>query len=178
MNVSLVLRNLLFGYWQPGGISARYYLHEASYNCRLGRAKFWSKGFNMGPKPLYLGSISDTILDISIQGVPKLRSPNFRRYNFWSKIYSCIKFLKMFIALSSTCIENFSNQHSFFVFFTTFCSRCGMEWDTACRATDINFEPFYHLVRRSHFSTSTPKTTFFYFRQLKKKYFKHSSKKR
>ena len=32
----------------------------------LGQAKFWRKGFNMGPKPQYLGSISDTILDISI----------------------------------------------------------------------------------------------------------------
>ena len=32
----------------------------------LGQAKFWRKGFNIGHIPLYLGSISDTILDISI----------------------------------------------------------------------------------------------------------------
>ena len=43
-------------------ISARFYMRRAS----LRQAMFWHKGFNMGPKPLYLGSISDTILDISI----------------------------------------------------------------------------------------------------------------
>ena len=43
-------------------ISARYYMRRAS----LRQVMFWHKGFNMGPKPLYLGSISDTILDISI----------------------------------------------------------------------------------------------------------------
>ena len=29
-----------------------------------------------------------------IQGVPKVRSSNFMRYNFWSKLYFFIKFLK------------------------------------------------------------------------------------
>ena len=29
-----------------------------------------------------------------IQGVPKVRSSNFMRYNFWSKLYSCMKFLQ------------------------------------------------------------------------------------
>ena len=43
-------------------ISARYYMRRAS----LRQAMFWHKGFNMGPRPLYLNSISDTILDISI----------------------------------------------------------------------------------------------------------------
>ena len=75
MNVSLVLGNSLIWHWQPGGLalpswlgvlrrcsSARYYMRGAS----VGQAKFWRKGFNVGPKPLYLGSISDTILDISI----------------------------------------------------------------------------------------------------------------
>ena len=56
----------------------------------------------------------------------------------------------MFISLSSTCIQNFSTWHALFVFFITFCSRCGMKWDTACRPTSgqqmIHFELFYRLV--------------------------------
>ena len=36
-------------------ISARYYMRRAS----LRQAMFWHNGFNMGPKPLYLGSLSD-----------------------------------------------------------------------------------------------------------------------
>ena len=75
MNVSLVLGNSLIRHWKPGRpavpswlgvlwrwISVRYYMRRAS----LGQAKFWRKGFNIGHIPLYLGSISDTILDISI----------------------------------------------------------------------------------------------------------------
>ena len=42
----------------------------------------------------------------------------------------------MFIALSSARMQNFSDWHDPFAFFITFCSRCGMEWDTAYRATD------------------------------------------
>ena len=36
-------------------ISARNYMRRAS----LRQAMFWHNGFNMGPKPLYLGSLSD-----------------------------------------------------------------------------------------------------------------------
>ena len=44
----------------------------------------------------------------------------------------------MFIFLSSTCIQNFSNWHAFFAYFflITFCSHCGMVRDTAGRPTD------------------------------------------
>ena len=47
----------------------------------------------------------------------------------------------MYISLSRTCrgeIQNFSNWHTLFVlfFFITFCSRCCLKWDTACRPTD------------------------------------------
>ena len=72
---TFLIGNWLIGHWQPGWpsfpiwpgvvwrwISAWCYMRQAS----LGQAKFWRKGFNMEPKPLYLGSISDTILDISI----------------------------------------------------------------------------------------------------------------
>ena len=71
----------------------------------------------------------------------------------------------MFISLSSTCIQNFSSWYALFIFFITFCSRCGMERDTACRPTDDPFWAFYHLVHRSQFN---PQTIFFQFGQLKK----------
>ena len=48
----------------------------------------------------------------------------------------------MFISLSSTCVQNFSNWHALFVFFITFCTRCGMKWDTACRPTNDPFLAF------------------------------------
>ena len=48
----------------------------------------------------------------------------------------------MFISLSRTYVQNFSNWHALFVFFITFCSRCGMVWDTACRPTDDPFWAF------------------------------------
>ena len=49
---------------------------------------------------------------------------------------------KMFISLLSTCIQNFSYWHALFVFLITFCSRCCMKWDTACRPTDDPFWAF------------------------------------
>ena len=48
----------------------------------------------------------------------------------------------MFIALSSACIRNFSDWREPCAFFITVCSRCGMEWDTAYRATDDPFLRF------------------------------------
>ena len=63
-----------------------------------------------------------------------------------------MKFQEMFISLLSTCIHNFSNLHALFVFLSiTFCSHCGMEWDTVCKPTDHPFLAFYRLVRRSQF---------------------------
>ena len=87
---------------------------------------------------------------------------------------------KMFIALSSTCIQKFINWHAPFVFISqkSFCSHFGMECYTLRRATDDldHCELFYHLVRRSLFN---PQTIFFSIRQLKTKaYFGHLFKKR
>ena len=87
---------------------------------------------------------------------------------------------KMFIALSSTCIQKFINWHAPFVFISqkSFWSHCGMEWYTLRRATDDldHCELFYHLVRRSLFNSQT---IFFSIRQLKTKaYFGHLFKKR
>ena len=61
-----------------------------------------------------------------------------------------------FLSSIRTYIQKFSNRHPTFVFFlfvclffffTTFCSRCGMEWDKSM----IHFELFYHLVRMRNF---------------------------
>ena len=79
-----------------------------------------------------------------------------------------------------TYIQNFSNRHTIFVFFvclfvcvlTTFCSRCGMEWDKSM----IHFELFYHLVRRRNFDPQA--LSFFRLRQLEKKCFRYLSKRR
>ena len=78
-------------------------------------------------------------------------------------------FSKMFISLSSTCIQNFSNWHALFVFFITFCGRCGMKWDTACKPT------WSWCAGAS--STPTQHKFCLVYRQLKKIYFGHSSKK-
>ena len=76
-------------------------------------------------------------------------------------IWNC---LKMFISLFSTCIQNFSNWHA--LFFITFCSRCCMKWDTACRQTDY---PFWAITWCSR-ASSTPKQYLFSLGKNGKKY--------
>ena len=80
----------------------------------------------------------------------------------------------MFICLSSTRIQNFSTWHALFVFLSH--SVAVASWSGIQRVDPqmIHFELFYHLVRRSQFN---PQTIFVWFRQLKKTYFGHSSKK-
>ena len=51
-----------------------------------------------------------------------------------------------------------------FSFFITFCTRCGMEWDTACRPTD---DPFWAFLSPGAQEPVHPQTIFVYFRQLK-----------
>ena len=55
----------------------------------------------------------------------------------------------MYISLSRTCIQNFSNWHTLFIFifytYFTFSSRCCMKWDTACRPTDDPLKAFLSL---------------------------------
>ena len=78
-------------------------------------------------------------------------------WNFW----------KMYISLSSTGIQNFSNWLTllvlfcfvlFFFFLSHSVAVAAWKWDTVCRPTDDPFELFYHLVRRSQFN---PQTIFF-----------------
>ena len=86
----------------------------------------------------------------------------------------------MFISLLRTYFQNFSNWHALFVvvvvFFITFCSRCGMVWDTACRPTD---DPFWAFLSPGAQEPAETQTIFVHFRKLKKIYiyFGHSSTK-
>ena len=65
----------------------------------------------------------------------------------------------MFIALSGTCIQKFSNRQARFVFFITF-RKDVAAWSwirhvAPVEAEMIHFEVFYHLVRKSHFDSQT-----------------------
>ena len=58
---------------------------------------------------------------LSIQGVPKVRSSNFMRYNFSSKLNLYMKFVgDVYCSIDAP-------------FFITFSNLWGMEWDTVCR---------------------------------------------
>ena len=73
------------------------------------------------------------LLGVQIQGVPKVRSSNFTHYNFWSKLYFYMKFLEniYFFSIKYMYSEFQWLACPFCFFFITFCSRCGMKWDTA-----------------------------------------------
>ena len=58
-----------------------------------------------------------------------------------------------------------------FSFFITFCTRCGMEWDTACRPTD---DPFWTFL--SPGAQATPKQYFFSLSSWKKNWGDSSKK--
>ena len=40
------------------------------------------------------GKVIQSLFNVDLQGVPKVRSSNFMRYNFWSKLYFCMQFLE------------------------------------------------------------------------------------
>ena len=67
-----------------------------------------------------------------IQGVPKVCSSNFMRYNFWSKLHFYMKFLKyVSYSIEYLCSE-VQLPASPLCFFVTPCSRCGIKWDKPC----------------------------------------------
>ena len=83
---------------------------------------------------------------------------------------------KMFISLFSTCIQNFSYWHAHFVLFCffffitfSFCSRCCMKWDTACRPTDDPFWAF--LSPGAQGPVQPPNNICLVYRQLEKNIF-------
>ena len=77
-----------------------------------------------------------------VQGVPKVCSSNFMQYNFWSKLYFYMKLLEdVYFSIKYMYSES-QWLACPFCFFITFCSRCGMKWDTACRPTNDPFWAF------------------------------------
>ena len=80
----------------------------------------------------------------------------------------------MFISLSRTYIQNFSNWNALFVVFFLSHSVAVVAWCGTQRVDPqmVHFELFYHLVRRSQEpgarSQFNPQTIFVHFRQLEK----------
>ena len=107
------------------------------------------------------------IHDWYIQGVPKVRSSNFMHYNFWSKLYFYMKFLKDVYFSTEYMHSEFQLLACAFWFFITFCSRYGMKWDRAYRPTD---DPFWAFLSPGAQEPVHPQTVFVYFRQLKNIY--------
>ena len=80
-----------------------------------------------------------------IQGVPKVRSSNFMRYNFWSKLYFYMKFLKYVpYSIEYLCSEVQLSASPLCFFFITFSSVAvlGEISHVACRAPDDSFWAF------------------------------------
>ena len=80
----------------------------------------------------------------------------------------------MFTSPSSTCIQDFSNWHALFVFLSHSVAAAVLIGIQGVDPQMIHFELFYLLVRRIQLN---PQTKFVEFRQLKKIYVGHSSKK-
>ena len=79
----------------------------------------------------------------AIQGVPKVRSSNFVRYNFSSRLYFYMKFLKYILTLSSTCVQKFSYQHPpFFLSHSVVVAALSKINHVTCRALDDSFWAF------------------------------------
>ena len=78
----------------------------------------------------------------TIQGVPKVRSSKFMHHDFWSKLYFYMKLLEdVYFSVEYMHLE-FQQLACLFWFFITFCSCCGLKWDTACRPANDPFWAF------------------------------------
>ena len=67
-----------------------------------------------------------------LQGVPKVLSSYYRRHNFWSKLYFCMKFLNDVYCFTEYIYSKSQYPACPPLFVITFRSRCGMEWDKSC----------------------------------------------
>ena len=85
---------------------------------------------------------------------------------FYQNFIFTSNFQQMFISLSSTCIQNFSNWHALFFFLYHNLQSLRHEVGLRVDPEMIHSEHFYHLLRRSQCS---PQTIFVQFRQLKNK---------
>ena len=121
--------------------------------------------FNYGMAGSRPRSAVDLYLCVFLQGPPKVRSSNFMHYNFWSKLYFYMKFLKDVYFSTEYMHSEFQLLACAFWFFIIFCSRCGMKWDRACRPTD---DPFWAFLSPGAQEPVHPQIVFVYFRQLKK----------
>ena len=77
-----------------------------------------------------------------VQGVPKGRSSKFMHHNFWSKLQFYMKLVEDVYFSTEYMYSEFQLLACSFCFSITFCSRCCMKWDTACRPTDDPFWTF------------------------------------
>ena len=114
-----------------------------------------------------------------LQLVSKVRSSNFMHYDVWSKllfvheISRCLFLYRVHVFWISVTGMPFLFCLFVVVFFITFCSRCGMEWDTACRPTDDPFRAFF--INWCAGASSTPKQYSFSLGSWKNIYIGHSS---
>ena len=111
-----------------------------------------------------------------LHGVPKDRSSNFMHYNFWSRLYFYVKFLEdVYFPIEYMYSESQLLACPFFVFFITFYSRCGIQWDTACRPTD---DPSWAFLSPGAQEPVQPPNNICLVQAAEKKtYFGHLSKK-
>ena len=109
---------------------------------------------------------------MELQGVPKVRSSKFMHHSFWSKLHFYMKLLEDVYFSIEYMYSEFQLLACPFCFWMTFCSRCCMKWDTACRPTDGPFWAF--LSPGAQGPVQPPK---FNLGSWKKIYFGHSSKK-
>ena len=104
-----------------------------SWNCIITKAYVTSKiaSYSRDMQCL-LRTTSVWSQQTALQGVPKVRSSNFMRYNFWSKVHFYMKFLK-YVSYS---IEYLCSEVQWLAsplcFFISLCSRCGIKWDKPC----------------------------------------------
>ena len=64
---------------------------------------------------------------------------HFMHYNFLSKLYFYMKFLEDVYLSIKYMYSEFQKLACPFCCFITFCSRCGMKWNSACRPTNDPF---------------------------------------
>ena len=106
---------------------------------------------------------------MELQGVPKVRSSKFMHHSFWSKLHFYMKLLEDVYFSIEYMYSEFQLLACPFCFWITFCSRCCMKWDTACRPT---YDPFWaFLSPGAQGPVQPPNNNCLVYRQLEKNIF-------
>ena len=84
---------------------------------------------------------------LALQGVPKVRYSNFKRYNFCVKRYFYMKFREDVYFSFEYMYSEFQELACLFIF--------AQSVAVAAWSQMIHFEVFYHLVRNSQFNPQT-----------------------